>query len=198
MPTKILIIDHNDSFTYNLVQLFEQRDNVELKIINTDNLHTKSVEEFDGIVLSPGPGLPQDYPQVKNLLQSILISKPILGVCLGLQHLTELFGGKLYNQQKVLHGKQITLQLIVPNFLFKNIPDPVKVGLYHSWAADSDTFPDCLQVTSVSENGTIMSFQHKNLPITAVQFHPESYMTEYGNKMIQNWIEQISLTNIIL
>lgn len=192
MSTKILIIDHNDSFTYNLVQLFEQVDNVDVQITNTNNLHLQTAEDADAIVLSPGPGLPEDYPQVKALINKYYLLKPILGVCLGLQHLTELFGGKLYNQQKVLHGKQIILQLTAPHFLFNNIKAPVKAGLYHSWAADNNSFPQCLQVTSVSESGVIMSFQHKTLPLTAVQFHPESYMTEHGNAMIKNWVEFIN------
>ena len=191
MPTKILIIDHNDSFTFNLVQLFEQVENVQVDVLSVNDFPMEKVKEYDGIVLSPGPGLPENYPQVAAFLKEYNALKPILGVCLGLQHIVTFFGGKLYNQQKVLHGKQIDLKIADDTFLFSNVPLPMQVGLYHSWAADRNHFPACLQITSNSENGVIMSIQHTDLPITAVQFHPESYMTTQGSIMIKNWVESI-------
>lgn len=194
MPTKILLIDHNDSFTFNLVQLFEQIENVQVDVRSVNDFSMEKIREYDGIVLSPGPGLPQDYPQVAALLTNYYKTKPFLGVCLGLQHIVTFFGGGLYHQEKVLHGKQIDLKIIENTFLFSNIQLPTKVGLYHSWATNKTMLPDCLVITSVSEKGVIMSVQHKDLPITAVQFHPESYMTTQGSIMIKNWVE--SLRNV--
>ena len=193
MPTKILLIDHNDSFTFNLVQLFEQIENVQVKVMSVHDFPTKEINEYDGIELSPGPGLPQDYPQVAAFLKDHYTVKPILGVCLGLQHIVRFFGGQLYNQEKVQHGKAIVLKNMTDTILFRSIHLPVKAGLYHSWAAERKHFPECLQITSESENGVIMSVRHIDLPITAVQFHPESYMTTQGNVMIKNWVESISI-----
>ena len=189
---KILVFDNYDSFTYNLVHIVEKILNKKVDVYRNDKIALEEVKQYDKIILSPGPGIPSESGLLLPLIKEYAPLKPILGVCLGLQHLTELFGGKLYNQQKVLHGKQIILQLTAPHFLFNNIKAPVKAGLYHSWAADNNSFPQCLQVTSVSESGVIMSFQHKTLPLTAVQFHPESYMTEHGNAMIKNWVEFIN------
>lgn len=189
MSTKILIIDHNDSFTYNLVQLFEQMKDIAVSVKSVSNLVEDDGFLADAIILSPGPGLPQDYPETKKFLNAHYLTKPVMGVCLGLQHIVQFFGGELYKQQEPMHGRQIKLNIIADDVLFKDLKAPIKVGLYHSWAASRELLPDCLQISAVSEKNTIMSVQHKTLPIAGIQYHPESYMTTYGKKMMRNWID---------
>ncbi|MCU7693367.1 anthranilate synthase component II [Haoranjiania flava] len=189
MQTKILIIDHNDSFTFNLVQLFEEIQDVEVNVLNVGNFDLNMCSSYDAIVLSPGPGLPQDYPAVYELLKKFYTLKPILGICLGLQHIVHFFGGALYNLDSVQHGKQSAIFLLAEDVLFKNIQQPVLAGLYHSWAAAKNKFPDCLEITSQTAEGVVMALRHKKYPISAVQFHPESYMTPNGKQMLENWVK---------
>lgn len=191
MSRKILIIDHNDSFTFNLVQSFEAAKDVYVHVAPVEYLSKYFIKEYDGIVLSPGPGLPKDYPQISKFFDEYHCLKPMLGVCLGLQHMVEYFGGTLYNQKNVMHGKQVSIECLVNEILFDGLKKPINVGLYHSWAVKKECFPSCLEITSLSKDGVIMSLRHKTLPLTAIQFHPESYMTEQGNKMIFNWIKSI-------
>lgn len=191
METKILLIDHNDSFTFNLVQMFEEMPGVQVNVLNVQDAAPKNISKYDGIVLSPGPGLPEHYSAIREILEKYHTLKPILGICLGLQHIVMFFGGSLINLTQVQHGKQVPLKIIDNDILFNNVRQPVLVGLYHSWAADKTNFPCSLIITSENENGTVMSLKHNTHAISAVQFHPESYMTPDGKEMLQNWVMKI-------
>ena len=189
---RVLLLDNYDSFTYNLFHYLEAN-GVEVEVHRNDQISMDAALSFDAIVLSPGPGLPKDAGIMPELLQRLSEDTPVLGVCLGLQAIVETYGGTLKNLDKVLHG-QSTIAHIVNNdeTLFKNISSPFQVGHYHSWAAD--ILSDDLEITSMNDDGIIMSIRHKSLPISAVQFHPESVLTPSGMKMITNWCQSIKQT----
>jgi len=157
-------------------------------VVRNDKINFDEVHNFDKIVLSPGPGLPKDAGMQPKLIQQFALSKSILGVCLGFQALVEYFGGEIFNQQEVKHGVAEKCDVISDSKLFIGIPNQFKVGLYHSWAAKKENFPSELKITALSENNTIMAFEHQSLPICAVQFHPESILTENGHQMIKNFL----------
>ena len=157
-------------------------------VVRNDKINFDEVHNFDKIVLSPGPGLPKDAGMQPKLIQQFALSKSILGVCLGFQALVEYFGGEIFNQQEVKHGVAEKCNVISESKLFSGIPNQFKVGLYHSWAAKKENFPSELKITALSENNTIMAFEHQSLPICAVQFHPESILTENGHQMIKNFL----------
>lgn len=192
MNTKILIIDHNDSFTYNLVQLAKEAGSPSVIVNKFDAIEDTIVEDMQGIILSPGPGLPKDYAETFALLRKYKTVKPFLGVCLGLQIIVEYFGGELFNLPSVKHGCQVELKSCKDQPLFKNVTFPMKVGLYHSWAMDKNKKNENLQITSELENGIVMSIRHPSLNIRAVQFHPESFMTDQGFILMKNWLELIA------
>ncbi len=182
----ILIIDNYDSFTYNLVHYFEEL-NCKVDVIRNDQINLKDIEKYTAIVLSPGPGLPKDAGLLLDVITKFYQTKPILGVCLGMQALAEFFGGRLYNQQEVKHGVSEKCKQNYPNKLFTNLNEFFEVGLYHSWAIDLGEI-ECLNVTATSENKVLMALEHKSLPIVGVQFHPESILTPKGKEMILNFI----------
>lgn len=218
MSAKILIIDHNDSFTYNLVGLFESaRDGRGNRLVAfvevwpVDQLPAKDLEEiwrFDAIVLSPGPGLPKDYPAVFRLLKYCLKASgpmPVLGVCLGLQTLVTYFGGALYNLPRIQHGRQVDVYIESSNnalALFEGLSVPLKAGLYHSWGMDTGIIVPGLEVLATARipdigargeqaipaRPVVMAVGHKSLPVCGLQFHPESYMTPEGSVIISNWL----------
>lgn len=192
MGTKILIIDHNDSFTYNLVQVLEEAGAEEVVVMRVEAIMWDKVNYFDGIVLSPGPGLPSDYAASFSILQKYAHNKPMLGVCLGLQIIVEYFGGKLFNLNTVQHGKQTEIFKQKDCLLFDKIIFPLKVGLYHSWAMDKNVNVNCLEITSTLNDGTVMSLSHQVYKIDGVQFHPESYMTGQGLQLLQNWLKIVT------
>ena len=182
----ILIIDNYDSFTYNLVHYLEEIDcNVE--VVRNDQIDLQDIEKYSAIVLSPGPGLPKDAGKLMEVIGKFHQTKPILGVCLGMQALAEYFGGSLYNQQEVKHGVSEKCKQIYPNKLFTNLNEHFDVGLYHSWAIDIEDVK-CFHVTAISENKVLMAIEHQSLPIVGVQFHPESILTPNGKEMILNFI----------
>lgn len=185
---KILLIDNYDSFTYNLVHYLEGQDSY-VVIVRNDEINFDDVDQFDKIVLSPGPGLPKDAGLQPQLIQQFAHSKPILGVCLGFQALVEFFGGEIFNQPEVKHGVAEKCTVISDSKLFSGIEKEFKVGLYHSWAAKKENFPSDLKITALSENVTIMAFEHCILPVCAVQFHPESILTENGHQIIRNFLD---------
>lgn len=185
----ILLIDNYDSFTFNLVHYLESFD-AQVTVWRNDEIDFNQLEIFDYYVLSPGPGLPKDSGQLMKFIELTYDKKPTLGVCLGFQALVEFFGGKLYNQNQVKHGVAETCLVKKTGALLRDIPSKIQVGLYHSWAADEKDFPDELVVTAVLENNTIMAFEHQSKPIYGVQFHPESVLTEYGKKMIANFLRK--------
>lgn len=188
MNKKLLIIDNHDSFTFNLVDLL-RKINVTAKVVLVEELNLDEVEEFSHILISPGPDVPRAYPQTFAMLERYYQHKSILGVCLGHQTLCEFFDGTLYNLEHVRHGQQRTLTQIAPNPMFKDLPEQFQVGLYHSWGILQNSLENTpLVATAVCEQNVLMAFKHKSLPIFGVQFHPESFITEYGEKMLQNWL----------
>lgn len=183
---KVLLLDSFDSFTYNIFHYLEGM-NCEVTVARNNEITLAEIEEFDKIVLSPGPGLPQDSGILMDLLKEFATRKPILGVCLGMQAIALHFGGSLYNLPNVKHGIAEIAQQKGESVLFKNISKNFEVGLYHSWAVNSE-LPAELKVTAISEDGVLMAIEHQALPIYAVQFHPESILTPEGKKIIENFI----------
>ena len=161
---------------------------IEVDVVFNDQLNTVNIDSYDKIVLSPGPGLPKDAGQMFSVIEKYAKTKPILGVCLGFQALVEFFGGDIYNMETVKHGVAVISTFDINSRLFKNTANQFKVGLYHSWAANMQNFPNTLQITGTSQNNIIMAFEHKKLPIAGVQFHPESILTEHGKKIVENFI----------
>lgn len=183
---KILVIDNYDSFTYNLVHYLEEL-GCEVTVKRNDQLRLEEVEDFEKIVLSPGPGIPDEAGLLKQIIATYAPTKSIFGVCLGQQAIGEVFGGSLINLKEVYHGIATTIKITKEDILFKDIPKSIEVGRYHSWVVHPD-LPDDLEATSVDENGQIMSLRHKTYDVRAVQFHPESVLTPHGKKMLENWI----------
>ena len=190
--TKLLIIDNQDSFTYNLVDLVRRLD-VPFCVRNVHELDLDEVENYSHLLISPGPDVPSAYPQLFAMLERYHQHKSILGVCLGLQTLCQFFGAQLYNLPNPRHGQQRQLiqQKEQGDFkIFFGLPAQFAIGLYHSWAVSDQDFPAQLEVTARCDQGVIMAIQHKSLPIYAVQFHPESYMSEFGVEMLRNWLSR--------
>lgn len=187
---KILLIDNYDSFTYNLVHYLEAQD-ATVVVWRNDEIDFNKLHEYDAYVISPGPGLPKDAGSLMRFIDNVISKKPVFGVCLGFQAIVEYYGGEIYNQQIVKHGIAEKCLLTEDSKLFKKIPKEFQVGLYHSWAAKKENFPADLKITAVSENHTIMAFEHKSLSVFGVQFHPESVLTEHGHKMIRNFLAQV-------
>lgn len=187
---KVLIIDNYDSFTFNLAQLVEHCGVFDYNIVKSDHLDLNNANEYQKILISPGPGLPSDYPNLFGFLKIYSESKSILGVCLGHQAIAEFYGAGLVNLNKVYHGisKKVKIK-DSDDYLFKNIPDGFEGGLYHSWAVSEENFPTDLTITSKANDRTIMSVSHKQHDVKGIQFHPESIMTKYGKQIIRNWIE---------
>ncbi len=184
---KIIIIDNYDSFVYNLSHLIKEF-GVEVTVKRNDQFKLEDIETFDKILLSPGPGIPEEAGLLMDVIRTYAGKKPILGVCLGEQAIGEVFGGKLTNLDDVFHGIQSQIKLTVSDYLFEGLPSKIKVGRYHSWIVDKNSLPDCLEVTAVSEEGYIMALRHKTLDIRGVQFHPESVLTPEGKQILYNWI----------
>ena len=186
---KILVIDNYDSFVYNLVHYLEELD-CEVTVIRNDRFHLDEVAEFDKILLSPGPGIPDEAGLLKKVIEKYAASKSMLGVCLGQQAIGEVFGGSIENLSEVFHGVATNASIIVEDEpLFKGLEKEIEVGRYHSWVVSNKDFPDVLEVTAVDENGQIMALRHRTLDIRGVQFHPESVLTPKGKQIIKNWIE---------
>ncbi|WP_411032291.1 anthranilate synthase component II [Spongiimicrobium sp. 3-5] len=183
---KILVIDNYDSFTYNLVHYLEDL-NCEVVVKRNDQLQLEEVEAFDKIVLSPGPGIPEEAGLLKEIIAKYAPTKSIFGVCLGQQAICEVFGGTIVNLDKVYHGIATNITITQKDLLFANIPEEIEVGRYHSWVVDPN-LPHSLEATSKDENGQIMSLRHKEFDVCAVQFHPESVLTPDGKKILENWL----------
>ncbi len=186
---KILVIDNYDSFVYNLVHYLEEL-NCEVTVKRNDQFYLEEVANYDKILLSPGPGIPDEAGLLKEVIKTYAGKKPILGVCLGQQAIGEVFGGSLINLREVFHGVATKANILVDDEpLFNGLGNEIEIGRYHSWVVNSDDFPDALEVTSLDENGQIMSLRHRDYDIRGVQFHPESVLTPKGKEMIKNWIE---------
>lgn len=187
---KILILDNYDSFTYNLVHMVEDITGEYPTVFRNDEIAIHAINEFDVIILSPGPGIPDEAGILKETIRAYAGKKPIFGVCLGLQAITEVFGGSLENLDEVFHGVATTMKVTKENaVIYKDFPEEFKAARYHSWIASKKDFPNELDITAEDEFGDIMSLQHKKYNISAVQFHPESILTPTGEKMVRNFLD---------
>lgn len=186
---KIVIIDNYDSFTYNLSHLVKEL-GAEVTVLRNDCFNMEELEKFDKILLSPGPGIPEEAGLLLDVIRTYSGRKPILGVCLGEQAIGEVFGGKLINLKEVYHGIQSKIRITANDYIFNGLPEEIPVGRYHSWVVDNDSLPDCLEVTAISAEGYIMAIRHKEYDVRGIQFHPESVLTPDGKKMIENWIRE--------
>lgn len=184
----VLVIDNYDSFTYNLVHYLEDL-GCEVTVKRNDQLTLDEVQPFDKIVLSPGPGVPDEAGLLKAIIKEFAPTKSIFGVCLGLQAIGEVFGGTLINLDSVYHGVATKVKIVKDDVLFKGLPEEIEVGRYHSWVVDPK-LPDTLIATSFDENGQLMSARHIEYDVCGVQYHPESVLTPYGKKILENWLNQ--------
>lgn len=192
---KILVFDNYDSFTYNLVHLVEKITHTRVDVYRNDQLPLEKVEDYDKIILSPGPGIPEEAGLLLPLIRAYASSKSILGVCLGHQAIGEAFGGQLTNLSAVYHGVATPVMTgkknnLAVSPLFNGLPDQFMVGRYHSWIVNEETFPAELEITARDEQGFIMALQHKTYDIQGVQFHPESVLTPEGEQILRNWLIQ--------
>lgn len=185
---KVLVIDNYDSFTYNLVHYLEDL-NCEVTVKRNDKLTLEDVDEFQKILLSPGPGIPDEAGLLKAIIETYAPTKSILGVCLGQQAIGEVFGGSLINLEDVYHGVATPVNITVDDeALFKNMNKTIEVGRYHSWVVDAN-LPEVLEATSYDSNGQVMSLRHKFYDVKGVQYHPESVLTPNGKQILENWIK---------
>ncbi len=184
---RILLLDNYDSFTWNLHHQLVLHAQVD--VVRNDAITVEEAALYDRIVLSPGPGLPEEAGVMMDVLVKLMPTHPILGVCLGMQGMVMACGGTLFNQPKVMHGVAVPCIPTEPRDpLFADLPSSFDVGLYHSWAADPATLPAELRITARSEQGIIMALRHTHHPICGVQFHPESVLTPMGGAIIRNWV----------
>ncbi|MCF8304148.1 MAG: aminodeoxychorismate/anthranilate synthase component II [Bacteroidales bacterium] len=186
---KVLLIDNYDSFTYNLVQLLYQAGANHVEVMKNDETDFSVIEHYDKIMLSPGPGIPSEAGSLKPVIEKYSREKDMFGVCLGHQAIAEVFGAKLKQLGRVLHGEETKAQVISRAPIYKEIPREIIIGHYHSWIIDATGFPDELEITMTDEEGEVMALKHRKLPLYGVQFHPESVMTPTGLQMVKNWLE---------
>jgi glutamine amidotransferase of anthranilate synthase or aminodeoxychorismate synthase len=189
MKSRILLVDNNDSFTFNLYQIISEYENCICSVAKSSNLNIEQVNNYDKIIFSPGPGIPSDFPAMDKILEKYYRTKSILGVCLGHQAIAKHFGAGLINLTSVYHG--VKSEIIITEkgeYLFNEIPSNFFGGLYHSWAVSKQNIPSELKITALSSEGFVMALSHTKFDIKGIQFHPESYMTEYGKELIFNWL----------
>lgn len=184
---RILLIDNYDSFTYNLYQLLTEA-GAEVDVRRNDQFSMELPAAYDKIVLSPGPGIPNEAGQLKEVISRFAPLKPILGVCLGEQAIGEVFGAKLTNLSHVFHGVQTPVRIVADDYLFHDLPHCIHVGRYHSWVVSEDGLSDCLEVTARSDEGQIMALRHRAYDVHGIQFHPESILTPDGRRIIENFL----------
>ena len=186
---KILLLDNFDSFTYNLLHLIEQFDGIAVDVFRNNEITVEDVKNYDRIIISPGPGLPVEAGITNDLIRKYHSTKPILGVCLGMQALAEVCGAKLFNLPVVFHGiSEDTIIVDSQEKIFTGIPSTFKSGRYHSWAVDTKDLPACLHITAIDQIGNIMALTHQNLLLRGLQFHPESILTQFGKILMSNWL----------
>ena len=186
---KILVIDNYDSFTYNLVYYIEKLTGNSPSVFRNDEISLEEVDDYEKILLSPGPGVPVDAGICIDLIRKYAPTKSILGICLGHQAIGEAFGAKILNLSSVYHGVATPIMITDANDpLFLNIPSSIIGGRYHSWVVSGNDLPDCFKITCKDETGIIMGISHKTYDVRGLQFHPESVLTEHGMDIIRNWI----------
>lgn len=186
---KILLFDNYDSFTYNLVHAIKSLGYENVDVYRNDKIELSQIDQYDKIILSPGPGLPSEAGIMMEVIKEYASKKSILGVCLGHQAIAETFGAKLENIPTVFHGVQTSIKIVQEDYLFLGLPKEILAGRYHSWIVSNNDFPDKLEVTAIDEAGDIMALKHKKLDLHGVQFHPESILTPDGVQIIQNFLQ---------
>lgn len=187
--SKILVFDNYDSFTYNLVQMIEQIIGGKVDVRRNDQITLAEVDQYDKIILSPGPGIPSEAGILLDLIKEYAPKKKMFGVCLGQQAITEAFGGSLINLSEIYHGVATDVEVTKDDtLLFQNLPKTIEAGRYHSWAVSNDNFPEELEITAVDDKGMIMALKHKSYDVHAVQFHPESILTPDGEVILRNFL----------
>ncbi|UPQ75893.1 anthranilate synthase component II [Chryseobacterium nepalense] len=187
--TKVLVFDNYDSFTYNLVQMIERILQIKVDVVKNDEITLEEIDQYDKIVLSPGPGIPEEAGILLELIKKYASTKSILGVCLGQQAIAEAFGGSLINLSEIFHGVATSAEIIKQETkIFKDLNSGMEVGRYHSWVVNPKDFPEELEITAVDKDGMIMALQHKTYDVHGVQFHPESILTPEGEVIIRNFL----------
>ncbi len=186
---RVVIIDNYDSFTYNLAHLVKQL-GAKVEVFRNDQFTLNQLERFTKIILSPGPGIPEEAGLLMDVIRTYAGRKPMLGVCLGHQAIAEVFGGNLVNLKEVYHGIATEGTQFGNDPIFSGLPKRIVMGRYHSWVVDRVGFPDCLEVTAMSDDGQIMALRHRNYNIHGIQFHPESVLTPEGATIVRNWLQQ--------
>lgn len=197
---KTIIIDNYDSFTYTLAHLVKEL-GAEVDVLRNDKFRLEELEPYDKIILSPGPGIPEEAGLLLDVIRTYAGRKPMLGVCLGEQAIGQAFGGKLVNLSDVFHGVQTEIGIrdeglgmkdegisLEEDYIFRGLPERIPVGRYHSWVVDTENFPEVLAVTAVSPEGQIMALKHREYDIHGIQFHPESVLTPDGKTIVGNWL----------
>jgi anthranilate synthase component II len=187
---KILVLDNYDSFTYNLVHLIKELGyGDQMDIYRNDKISIDDIQQYDKILLSPGPGVPSEAGIMQEVIKKYAPTKSILGVCLGHQGIAEAFGGKLKNMSEVLHGIATRIKVTQKDQIFEGVPSEIVVARYHSWTVIAESLPEELEVTAFDDKDCVMAMRHKQFDVHGVQFHPESFLTEYGKEMITNWLK---------
>lgn len=187
---KTVIIDNYDSFTYNLAHLVKEL-GTEVDVLRNDKFELEELEKYDKIILSPGPGIPEEAGLLLEIIRTYAGRKPILGVCLGEQAIGQAFGGKLTNLSEVFHGIQTNVKIKNKDYIFSGLPTEIPVGRYHSWVVDTEGFPEELVITAISSEGQIMALKHREYDVHGIQFHPESVLTPDGKQIVGNWLKGV-------
>ena len=186
---KILVLDNYDSFTYNLVHIIREL-GYDMDIFRNDKISLEGVQKYDKILLSPGPGIPDEAGIMKSLVKEYGPTKSILGVCLGHQGIAEVYGAELFNLPTVLHGVTSKVKVTMRSEkIFLELPERFEVTHYHSWAVVPSSISGSLDVTAINDDGLVMAIAHRRFDVRGVQFHPESIMTQYGKEIINNWLK---------
>ena len=185
---KIAIIDNYDSFTYNLSHLVKEL-GADVTVLRNDKFRLADLAAYDKLILSPGPGIPEEAGLLLDVIRTYATSKPMLGVCLGHQAIGQVFGARLKNLTDVYHGVQTECLVTADDPIFASLPRQFMVGRYHSWVVDSEGLPPCLEVTATTTDGLIMALRHRDLHIHGIQFHPESVLTPDGRTIVDNWLK---------
>ena len=183
----IVLLDNYDSFTYNLYHLIRET-GTDTTVLRNDAFDLKDIEAYDKIILSPGPGIPEEAGLLLPIIKRYAPTKSILGVCLGHQAIGEAFGARLENLKEVYHGVQTPITILHQDLLFEGLGKEIPVGRYHSWVVSREGFPDCLEITAESQEGQIMAIRHKTYNVHGIQFHPESVLTPQGKEIIKNFL----------
>ncbi len=190
---KILVIDNYDSFTYNLVHYLNEVSGEKVSVARNDEITVDEVAQYEKILLSPGPGIPDEAGILKEVIEKLSPARSIIGICLGMQAIAEVYGGKLVNLKETYHGIATAIDVTDPTDpLFRGLPQSFKAGRYHSWVADRESLPHSLRITATDRSGLVMGLRHIEYDVCGLQFHPESILTENGKKIISNWLGTIN------